>query len=216
MHFYFKEHADVWGWTGVWFLTHSLAVEFPDAFPSSSLPASLHLQLLQQGTVGSRDTVPEMLLGVALPSLLSIFLGQRLSLNDTLSPTLWVVWPIQLSWAAFCHFCLWNNVTVWHLEFQGGLLVLLRSVCRKSCWKCCTGSQDRKQSVSRPLTDFFVLYQSLYCLQGFCIVCCSYTEKCRKSSTSSHQLPYFFILVRIYHISQRFGPLRVSIRFLQN
>lgn len=32
--------------------------------------ASLHLQLLQQGTVGSRDAVPEMLVGVALPSLL--------------------------------------------------------------------------------------------------------------------------------------------------
>lgn len=69
------------------FLNSQMLFPVPHFLPN----APLHLQLLQQ----AKETVPEMLLGVALPPLLLIFLGQRLSLDDTLSPTLWGVWPIQ-------------------------------------------------------------------------------------------------------------------------
>lgn len=78
-------------WLTVFLLNSQMLFPVPHFLPN----VPLHLQLLQQGTVGSGDTVPEMLLGVALPPLLLIFLGQRLSLDDTLSPTLWAVWPIQ-------------------------------------------------------------------------------------------------------------------------
>lgn len=52
-------------WLTVFLLNSQMLFPVPHFLPSTFL----HLQLLQQAPLGSWDTVPEVLLGVALPSL---------------------------------------------------------------------------------------------------------------------------------------------------